>query len=153
MKNAILLMIGMLLSISAYSQNVTYEAVKIAELILNQSWDQQVKTMPAILTSFKSQIRQAGATEKATNLFADELAKVMNKDQFINIYAQVISLNLTQDEMVQLDKFLRSDIGRKFINLNKDILLPVHVDPLKDKAYRETCAKLNEVDRASINCK
>jgi len=153
MKNVLLLMTGMLLSISSYSQNVTYEAVKLAELLLNQSWEQQIKNMPVILTGFKSQIRQAGATEKASNIFADELAQAMNKDQFINIYAHVISLNLTQDETVQLDKFLRSDIGRKFLTLSNDVVLPVHLEPIKDRAYKNTCAKLDEIDRTSIRCR
>lgn len=136
-------------SMNAHAQNVTYEAVQIAQISMERNWkvmDQQI--MPMVYRQVETNFQKGGLSAGGASIVSEELRSRMNKDNFTQLVAQSIANELTVEEQQQTLSFLRSPAGAKFQQAMGDtenttkLLLPI---------FNQTCtaamARLAEKDK------
>lgn len=101
-------------SINVNAQNVTYEAVQIAQVTMERSWRTMEETMPMLYGQIETHFQKDGLSAGGASIFSDELKKLLNKDSFTRLFAQTISNRLSVDEQRQTLSFLLTPAGIKF---------------------------------------
>jgi hypothetical protein len=139
---------------SIHAQDISFEALKIADSVASATWENFEKNILPVLTMrLESNLRAAGATEKAAKVFGEEIVTVINKDHFTQSYAQKIMENASIDEQKQMLTFLQSDAGQKLmaISTGRGMDMSKAFLPLLKKACYSADAKLESFDRGSLN--
>jgi hypothetical protein len=103
----------------AKSQNVTFESVKIAEIVSGAYWDQLAPSLPLFMSKLETDLRSANATAPASQLFVQELSRAMTKDNFARAYAQFLSAKLNAEEQRELLVFFSSKVGEEVSDFDK----------------------------------
>ena len=115
------LLLSLLTPLTAQSQSITYEAVRLSEIFLDSTWSSQEQSIPLLIAGIEAQLRQAGASERVATVFPRELKRSLNRDNLGKAFAAVLSQQLTSDESKDLIAFLQSSLGRKYLSLSKEI--------------------------------
>lgn len=118
MKRVLAAIIFSVWSISTFAQ-VNYEAVRVADLIVTDATIQPFKQAFSL-----EDIRKAGPTgksDKINKILAEELQRSLTRENLAKGVAQVLTETFTEDELKELDRFLRSPVGRKYLDLGKTL--------------------------------
>ena len=82
-------------SISA-AQVVTYESVRLADMLIEGTWQTMEQSFPAMITGLESDLRSGGATERASKVLAEETRRTLTRDNFTRFIAQALSEKLNE---------------------------------------------------------
>ena len=143
--------LALLSSISA-AQVVTYESVRLADMLIEGTWQTMEQSFPAMITGLESDLRSGGATERASKVLAEETRRTLTRDNFTRFIAQALSEKLNEGELREIGAFLNSGAGQKWLRMSNDIsaslkfLLPM-VRQACDAANRQLSAS----DRGSLS--
>jgi hypothetical protein len=137
---------------SAFSQPVTYDAVKFTDLVIESSWKTVESVVPVLLAGVKTQLETGGATKEAAKVLTEELQKSFTKENFARGYSKQLAEKFGAEEISALSAFYSSSVGKKFLEFSSS-------DDQNQKVVqyilKATCdsvkQKLGFFDRGSIN--
>ena len=136
----------------APAQNVSYEAVRVADMLTDSGWQNLEQTLPALISAMEARLRVDGATEKAARVFGAEVKKSMNRDAVAKAMAVAITKRMSSEEVKELAAFLQSGAGSKYLQMQKDILADASlVAPMLRQACEASARQLNDVERGTIS--
>lgn len=133
------------------AQTVTFDSVKIAELVVSSSWDQLESLFPPLFTAIEANLKAEGATEKASKVFGAELQKAMNREAMTKVYAQLIASKYSEAEQRETLLFFSSTAGQKYLALSKQAAQPEVFSPIVKQACLASQPQLGVFDRGSLN--
>lgn len=134
------------------SQTVSFDAVKLADVFISNSWEGIAPLLEAAVAKLEVDLRNQGATEKAAKVLSDSLAQSMNKDNMNRAMAEMISERLNPAEQRELMTFLQSSLGQKYLSLSKGGEANTRfLGSIFKQACESANAQLGFFDRGSIN--
>lgn len=134
------------------AQTVSFESVRLAEVFVESQWASFEPALPTLIAGVQSQLRTAGASETASKTFADELRRSMSKENMTKAVAQALTQNFSEEELRELAVFIRSNLGQKFLQYNKDAMTnPKYFSSILKQACVATTQQLNSTDRSTIS--
>ena len=149
------LFIGCLLGLAstAGAQPVAFESVRLAETIMVSGWSTAEQSLPLVIAGFESQLKASGVTERAAKIFSEELRLSMSRENLSKAYAVAITAKLTPEEILEVNGFLQSKAGQKYLGLSKDFATsPALVQPIAKQACNGAIQRLEAgTDRSSIS--
>ena len=137
----------------AHSQNVTFEAFKIADLVMAGTWkNSEENILPAIIQKIEADLKAGSATDKAAKVMSEEMRKAFCKDNLTRAVAQIVSTTMSIEEQKQALGFFQSAAGQKYLaiagggNDAVQFLLPI-----VKQACSAANAQLGFFERGSLN--
>lgn len=125
-------------SVVASAQNVTFDAVKISELVVAKTWPQVEAVMPVLMSQLDQTMKSNGATEQATRVALEELRSAFNRDGMARVFAALITSQMSTEEQQETLRFLLSTAGNKYLQLSQKSGAAEYGMPL----INATCAKI-----------
>jgi hypothetical protein len=136
----------------ALAQNVSYDAARLANIVVEQSWPQFQQLLDTMKGGMISNLEKSGATKDASKVLTDEVLRGMNKSNLGRGYAQIITSEFTELETKQLLEFWSSPLAEKY---NRVFISDKNLRGVMHVVMRDACnsanAQLSSVDRGSIN--
>lgn len=144
MKKALTVLATSFTICSAFSQNITFEAYKIADISMTSTGQTLIMAMGMVAQKLENDFVQKGVPTEVAQRFSREL-RGMTPADYGKTYAALISEHYSVDEQRTLLNFLESDLGRKFLSSSKP-------DSPMTKAFgqtltREVCKRANLTSR------
>lgn len=109
------------LPVVAPAQSVTYESVRLSELLLDETWSVQEQTIPTVIAALEAQLRQGGASDRVTTVFPREVRKALTRENIGKATAVFFSQKLSIEETRDLTAFMQSTLGRKYLSLSREM--------------------------------
>ena len=148
MKRAIATALFAAVSGYAGAQNVSYEAMRLADLITESTWEATAQTIPLILAGAENQLRTASISEKAAKIFVAELRKTANRENITKALALTLSAKFSAQEAKDLAVFMQSELGRKYLDMSKDLATTsAYFMPIVKQACVSTVQQLSDSER------
>ena len=134
------------------AQGYSFESVQLATFMVEKNWKQAESTLKLMSAGLREQAEKGGATKEAARVLLDEFSKNFTKDVFAKQYAQILTKEMTPQEIIQIYTFVTSPAGSKFAEIFTDekqgIVL---VTPAMRAACEASNKKLSFFDRGSLN--
>lgn len=135
----------------AHAQNTSFDAVKISELVISNSWENVSTALVALFQKLESDLVAKGTPERAAKVLAEEARRSLTQDNMSRATAQLISEKMTPEEQKETLAFLQSNSGRKFLILSKpDDTDRRFVASMLKQACDAANRQLNDAERGSI---
>ena len=151
MKKSILGLVFCLFCCSASAQSVSAEAVRLANTLSGNSWQAFEQVMSTVIAGLQSQLKTAGATEKASAALSLELTRTFNRENFIRITAQSYVDSFSEAELKEINAFFQSQLGQKYLHSDEDgASAKKYFEPLLKQACVAATTQLDPSDRNSI---
>ena len=139
-------------STTAFSQTVTYEAVRLTDQLIEGSWKNVERTVPTMLAGLGVQLEGAGASKEASKALTEELQRNFTKDNFAKGYSKQLSDRFSTEAVVKLTEFYASPLGQKFLKFSSSEEAGIQSVQLIIKSSCDTVKqKLGFFDRGTIN--
>ena len=130
----------MVLASGAYSQNVKYEAFKIAELSIASQWEQVKGLIDLMFDGMSQKAKEDKSNERVNLIFVEEFRKGANQENVTKFVAMLLSEQLTEPELKEVLAFYQSPTGKKFLNAN----FGGNAEKVVGIWLKETCLKVKE---------
>jgi hypothetical protein len=137
-------------AVIAHAQQVAFESVRIAETLADSALPELEKAIPVLISGLESQLKAGGLQERTARLFGEELRRALNRDNLARVLSQSLSEKLTADEMRQLNTFLLTSTGQKYLQLNRESTSAKHWRPLVRQACEVVIPRSEAADRSKI---
>lgn len=142
---------GLMSGSSANAQKVSFDSVKIAEIVTEATWEQFAKTIPTLTSSLETNLKSQNATAVAAQVFVEELRRALTKDNFSRAFALLLAVKLSADEQRELLNFLTSSTGKKYIRLASTNEVGLEfITPMARQACIAASARLGSSDQSSL---
>jgi hypothetical protein len=110
-------------------QPITYEAVRLGEILVESGWSSLKAALPFLASGLSAQLRVAGVSEQAASALSREFSRAMTRESVGKAYALLISQQLTPDEARDLAAFLQTALGKKYLHMdlasNRSVVKPI----------------------------
>ena len=152
MKTILRTLILLALLSACAAQTVSFEAVRLADTMLETGWPTMQNSLPVIISGMQSQLRTAGVTEQASKAYGEELVRSMTRDNLAKWYAQALTDSMSETELREIGTFLRSSVGQKYTKFNNDLAKGgEHFKPILKQACLAANERLSSTDRSSLS--
>jgi hypothetical protein len=108
-------------TLSASAQSVTYESVRVADLMVDSSWEQMREALSTGMESANQEAKANGVSYNAARVFTEEMGRSFTRENCAKAFAQMLAKNFSTVELKQLEAFLRSSAGQKYMSLSKSM--------------------------------
>lgn len=138
---------------SMSAQSITFDAFKIADILITATWKNTEENMlPALIQQLEKTSRDQGATDQAAKVLAIETRKALSKDSMAQAVAQYVASTMSIDEQKQTVAFLQSTAGAKYLDLSSGSENSLRfVLPMLKHACVAANAQLGFLDRGSLS--
>lgn len=136
---------------SASAQYVSFESVRLAEFMASNTWQSLEQSLPIITSGFEAQLKSNGVTEEASKVLAEEFRRSMTQENMTRALAQMLTESFSNEEIKDLNLFMQSKLGQKYLQINKEMSNNVK---MMTPIFRQTCisanSQLSSLERSSI---
>jgi len=141
-------------ALSASAQTVSYEAVRVADLIITDSAWKPVGEMFSLVIDQASRDPKLKAKNNADIVLVEELRRSLNRENFAKAMAQALTDNFSVDELKEIERFLRSPVGQKWASLSEKLTSdPKFFQPMIDQACDAAAKRLSGKKFSAAECK
>ena len=131
---------------------VSYEAVRFTDQVIEGSWKNVETVIPAILAGLKTQLETSGASKEASKALTDELQRNFTKENLARGYSKQVFEKFTADEIAKLSEFYSSAVGQKFLKFGtSEEANTQSVQYIMKTSCDSVKQKLGFFDRGTIN--
>ena len=153
MKSFLKILASLLFTSCAFAQSVSYDAVKTAESWVNSSWEEEMgKAWSAMSLEMERQFKENGVSDQASKIWVEELRRSFTKENFSRALAPALTEKFNPDELKELNTFIQSNLGKKYLRLNKDLSSdPRFIAPFLKQSCDATKSRLGLFNRGNID--
>lgn len=146
----IICLLGVASSVAA--QPVAFDSVRLADTIMETGWSTLEQALPLLISGFESQLKAGGVTESGARIFGEEFRRSLTKDNLSKAYAVAVTAKLSPEEIREVNGFLQSKTGQKYLSLSKELASnPAFVKPIVKQACGGAMQRLDAgADRSNI---
>lgn len=139
MLNRLLLALSILATFSGpvHAQVIKQDALKLAEIAMNDAWEVMVPALNMMFEGLTQQARNTRGAGPAAPIFIEELRRVISKENMTKASAALYSEHMTDLELKEALAFTTSPTGRKFASLAN----PGQITKFMAPMLREACTK------------
>lgn len=130
---------------NANAQGVKYEAFKLAEITMNDSWDAIKPMLDGMLDNLEKTNKAELGTDKSVSIFMEEFKRSISRENFTKMLALAWSEQMTESELKEALAFVTSPTGRKFGALSKSLGDAKIVAPILSEACGKTRERLKAI--------
>ena len=137
---------------SCASNSVTFESVRLADIMITANWSTFQSLLPIIQQSAQNKLKKSGASDHTAKIFSDEFGDSMSKENLSKIYALVITQHFSEHEQKELGEFLQSPLGIKYLEFGDEILKnPKLLKPILSQACKTTKQRVSSAEYKKIS--
>ncbi len=151
-KTIFISLIALLFAQTTRAQSFSFESVQLATFMVEKNWKQAESTLKLMSSGLREQVEKGGASKEAARVLLDEFSKNFTKDLFAKQYAQILTKEMTPQEISQIYTFVTSPAGSKFAEIFTDEKQGITlITPAMKAACEASNKKLSFFDRGSLN--
>ena len=154
MKNMLrsILFIGAIqFSSPALSQNVSYEAVRLADIFVQSNWSAIDQSMPAISAMLEKQMTANGSSDDLPKIYTIKFRAAFSKENVGKIVAQLLTQKLTTGEIREVAAFMQTSAGKKYLGLSGELSKSTQlIVPIFQQACRDADLEVSSSDKRGL---
>lgn len=152
LKQCFFVLLCVLFPWQVHAQDREAVSTRIVENWSAATWKSTEASMPTLLAGIEVQLRNGGATESAARALTDAIKAALTRDAFTQALAVALEKQMTPDELIQLEQFFQSPIGKKYLSYVASVSeKPVYLVPVLRKACDSAKSQLGLYEKGSIH--